>query len=79
VTFVGAAGLANGLAGRIGTRRRMVAVSHCRGLTRGSLWANRAVTPVAVDAGDGTVTVDGRVLRVDPVAELPLNRRYLLR
>jgi urease alpha subunit len=33
---------------------------------------------VQVDSGDGTVTLDGRVLAVDPVSEVPLNRRYLL-
>jgi hypothetical protein len=28
---------------------------------------------------DGRVTLAGRALAVEPVAELPLNRRYLLR
>ena len=68
-----------GLAGRLGTRRRLVAVRGCRGLDRGSLWLNRATAPIEVDPGDGTVSIDGRVLAVDPVAEVPLSRRYLLR
>ena len=37
VTFVSAAGLAGGIAARLGTRRRIVAVRGCRGLTRSSL------------------------------------------
>ncbi len=79
VTFVSAGGLAGGIAARLGTRRRIVAVRGCRGLTRSSLWANRAVAPVSVDPGDGRVTIDGRALAVDPVSEVPLSRRYLLR
>jgi urease alpha subunit len=34
---------------------------------------------VEVDPVDGTVRLDGRVLAVDPVADVPLNRRYFLR
>ena len=34
---------------------------------------------IDVDVRDGTVTLDGRPLAVDPVAEVPLSRRYLLR
>ena len=79
VTFVSAAGLGGGLADRLDSRRRLVAVSGCRGLTRTSLWSNRATAPVEVDPGDGTVTLAGRVLGVDPVEDVPLSRRYLLR
>jgi urease alpha subunit len=39
---------------------------------------NTAVLPVEVDSGDGTVTLEGRVLAVEPVSEVPLSRRYLL-
>ena len=78
VTFVSAAAPGRGLAGRLGTRRRLVAVHGCRGLTRASLWSNRATTPIDVDPDDGTVTLGGRTLAVAPVAEVPLSRRYLL-
>jgi urease subunit alpha len=67
------------LAGRLGTRRRLVAVHGCRGLDRGSLWANRATVPVDVDPRDGTVSLAGRVLAIEPVSDVPLSRRYLLR
>ncbi len=79
LTFVCGAAVDSGLAGRLGTRRRLVAVRGCRGLTRRSLWANRATAPVDVDPGDGTVSLGGRVLACEPVAEVPLSRRYLLR
>ncbi len=79
LTFVGRAGLESGIATRLGTRRRVVPVEGCRQLTRSSLWSNRTVSPIDVDPGDGTVTLEGRRLAVEPVTELPLNHRYLLR
>ncbi len=79
LTFVSAMGEAGGIGRRLGTRRRIVAVSRTRGLTRADLWANRATVPVAVDPVDGTVSLDGRTLAVAPVTEVPLSRRYFLR
>ena len=76
---MGAPALASGLGGCLGTRRRLVAVRSCRGLTRASLAQNRATAPIEVDPGDGRVTLEGRPLAVDPASELPLSRRYFLR
>jgi urease subunit alpha len=78
-TFVSRVALDGGIAARLGSRRHHVAVEACRGLDRGSLWANRATAPVEVDVRDGTVMLDGRVLAADPVTEVPLSRRYFLR
>jgi urease alpha subunit len=50
-----------------------------RGVRRDSLVANREAPPIETDAADGTVRLDGRVLRCEPAAEVRLNRRYLLR
>ncbi len=79
LTFVSEAATRTGIARRLGTGRRVVAVRGTRGLTRASLAHNRATAPVAVDPRDGTVTLGGRILAVDPVTEVPLSRRYLLR
>jgi urease subunit alpha len=59
--------------------RSLIAVRGTRRLTRASLALNRAVAPIEVDVGDGRVTLDGQPLAVDPVAEVPLSRRYFLR
>jgi urease subunit alpha len=59
--------------------RALIAVRDTRGLTRGSLVRNRATAAIEVDPTDGRVTLDGRPLAVDPVTEVPLSRRYLLR
>ncbi|CAN5770268.1 urease subunit alpha [soil metagenome] len=79
VTFVSEALDAAAFATRLGSRREFVAVRRTRGLTRRDLHLNRATAAVDVDPTDGTVTLDGRTLAVDPVRELPLNRRHFLR
>ena len=77
-TFVSAASLDAGIAGRLGTRRRLVAVRGTRSIRRSDLSRNTAVPPIEVSPADGAVTLEGRVLRTDPVADVRLSRRYLL-
>ena len=77
-TFVSQMSLDEGLATRLGTRRRLVAVQGTRRLDRGSLYAHPAAPKIEIDPTDGTVRLRGRVLAVAPVDEVPLNRRYLL-
>jgi urease subunit alpha len=79
VTFVSGAVDRAALAERLGTRRMLVPVRGCRGLTRMSLARNHATAPIEIDPGDGRVTLDGRVLAIEPASDLPLNRRYFLR
>jgi urease subunit alpha len=74
-TFVSAAAAQAGFGE---TRRRVAAVHGTRGLTRGDLVANTAVPEIEVSPDDGEVTLGGRVLSSEPVAEVPLSRRYLL-
>ena len=73
-TFESAAALD---AGMPDTRRRVTAVRGTR-LTRADLVANSAVPDIEVSPDDGEVTLGGRVLACEPVAEVPLSRRYLL-
>jgi urease subunit alpha len=75
---VSAAALDAGIGGSHGTRRRLVAVRGTRAIGRDDLARNRAVPAIQVSPSDGTVTLDGRVLRTDPVTDVPLSRRYLL-
>jgi urease subunit alpha len=78
VTFVSRAAMAAGIGARLGGGRRLVAVSGTRSVRKDSLVAGRACPPVTVDPADGTVRLDGRMVAADPVAEVPLSRRYLL-
>jgi urease subunit alpha len=59
--------------------RELVAVKGTRGIARAAFVHNRATAPIEIDPSDGRVTLAGRPLEVEPVAELPLNRRYWLR
>ena len=59
--------------------REVLPLGRTRGLTRADLWANTATAPIEIDPRDGRVTLDGQPLSIDPVDELPLNRRYFLR
>ncbi len=77
-TFVSRRALEASLPYRLGSRRRFAAVSGTRSVTRGSLVANTATVPIEVDPRDGTVRLDDRVLRCEPVRAVPMNRRYLL-
>jgi len=77
-TFVSAAADAAGIGRRLGSQRRFVAVRGTRQVSRGALVANTAVPPVEVDRSDGTVRLRERVLRAEPVQQVPLSRRYLL-
>ena len=81
VTFVSARGAADGaLRTRLeATGRTVLAVHGTRGLTRDSLNRNRATAAIEIDPVDGHVSLADRSLEVEPVADLPLNRRYWLR
>ncbi|HYH92483.1 MAG TPA: urease subunit alpha [Candidatus Saccharimonadales bacterium] len=76
-TFVSRAAVASPTLGAGG--RRVITVGGTRRLTRASLVRNRATAAIDVDVSDGSVTLDGRPLGVDPVTHVPLSRRYLLR
>ena len=77
VTFVSTAATGSPDLRRHG--RELIAVRGTRGLTRDSLARNRATAPIEVDIADGTVSLEGTVLGVDPVREVALSRRYFLR
>ena len=78
VTFA-APGAGGGLRRRAGAGREIVEIGRTRGLTRSDLHVNRATAPVEIDPADGRVTLGGRPLVVDSVAEVPLSRRYFFR
>ena len=53
-------------------------VRGCRSLTKQDMLRNGATPSVEVDAEKCQVRVDGAAVELDPVAEVPLNRAYLL-
>ena len=79
VTFVSTSVDRAALAQRLGTRRTLVPIGGVRGLTRSSLHANRAAPAIDIDVRTGAVSLAGLPLAVDPVTDVPLSRRYLMR
>jgi urease subunit alpha len=82
ITFVSGAAAASSSTARAGWSRHgrtVVPVRHTRGLSRASLARNRVTAAIEVDVRDGRVTLDGRALASEPVPDVPLSRRYLLR
>ena len=77
VTFVSNAATGSPELRRIG--REVIAVRRTRGLSRESLVRNRSTASIEVDVRDGTVRLEGAVLGIDPVRDIPLSRRYLMR
>ena len=69
---LGAARVAETWPGRVGR------VSGCRALRKHSMLHNAATPRVEVDVSERGVRVDGRAATLEPAAELPLNRSYLL-
>ena len=79
-TFLPRQALADGrFAKAVGTSRILLEAHRCRGLERADLHANRSTAAIDIDPVDGRVELAGRHLAMEPVADVPLSRRYLLR
>jgi urease subunit alpha len=77
VAFVSESGLA-GRAAAMPTRRRRVAVRHCRGIGPASMCRNAEVGRVEVDPATSEVRLDGRIVSSEPADEVRLSRLYFL-
>ncbi|WP_432502532.1 urease subunit alpha [Kineococcus arenarius] len=78
VSFVAPAALDDGLAGRLGLRRRLEPVRDTRGVGKAQMVHNDALPDIRVDPETFAITVDGELIVPAPAAELPLAQRYQL-
>ncbi|MDQ3372158.1 MAG: urease subunit alpha [Actinomycetota bacterium] len=78
VTFVSAAAVDADLAGRLGLRKRLAAVSDTRALGKADMVRNDLLPAIEVDPETYEVRADGELLTSEPAAELPLAQRYFL-
>jgi urease subunit alpha len=79
VTFVSAAAAESGLASKLGTAKRMLAVKNTRGgISKKSMLLNDATPHIEVDAETYEVRADGELLTCEPAKSLPLTQRYFL-
>jgi urease subunit alpha len=78
VNFVSQASLDAGLAGRLRSARRCVAVGPIRDIGKGDMVHNSACPEIRVDPGSLDVTIDGTAVRPEPAGSLPLTHRYFI-
>jgi len=78
VSFVSKAGLENGMAGKLGLRKRLVAVGNTRAIRKKDLLLNDYQPKIEVDSQTYEVRADGELLRCEPATVLPLAQRYFL-
>ncbi|WP_255819191.1 urease subunit alpha [Kineococcus sp. TRM81007] len=78
VSFVAPAALDDGLAARLGLRRRLEAVRDTRAVGKAQMVHNDALPDIRVDPETFAITVDGELVEPAPATELPLAQRYQL-
>jgi urease subunit alpha len=79
LTFVSKAAIDDGLAGKLGIAKRLVAVENTRGgISKASMVHNGATPNVEVDPETYTVKADGEVLVCEPAKELAMAQRYFM-
>ncbi|HEV7609357.1 MAG TPA: urease subunit alpha [Steroidobacteraceae bacterium] len=78
VSFVSQAGLASGMAGKLGLKKRLVAVKNTRTVRKKDLVLNDYQPKIEVDSQTYEVRADGELLRCEPASVLPLAQRYFL-
>lgn len=78
LTFVAPAALEDGLAERLGLRRRLAAVADTRSVGKAQMRNNDALPSIVVDPETFAITVDGDEIRPAPAEVLPLAQLYSL-
>jgi urease alpha subunit len=78
VTFLSKAAAQDGVAARLGLRKRTVAVGRCRGLTKKAMVHNDYCPRMEVDPETYEVRADGQLLTCEPARVLPMAQRYYL-
>lgn len=77
-SFVSPAAIEDGLADRLGLRRRLTAVRPTRALTKADMPNNTTLPALGVDPETFAITIDGDLVRPRPVEEVPLAQRYTM-
>ncbi|MEK0317882.1 urease subunit alpha [Cohnella sp. 56] len=78
ITFVSQAAYESGIAERLGLRKRIEPVRHCRGISKADMVLNDATPDIRVDPETYAVTVDGEPAVCEPAESLPMAQRYFL-
>ena len=76
VTFVAPSALEDGLADRLGLRRRLSAITPTRDVGKADMVNNAALPDIHVDPETFAITIDGDLVEPRPATELPLAQLY---
>jgi urease subunit alpha len=78
-TFVSQSAVANGIGGKLGLGKQLIAVKNVRGgISKKSMIHNDALPLIHIDAETYEVRADGDLLVCEPAKELPMAQRYFL-
>ena len=77
-TFVSAAALAEGVGGKLGLEKELIAVRNTRGIGKADMVLNAATPKIDVHPETYEVRADGELLTCEPAKSLPLAQRYFL-
>jgi urease subunit alpha len=78
ITFVSQAAMTAGLPAKLGLRKMVRPVSHCRRIGKKDMVHNSATPNIEVDPETYEVRVDGKMITCEPASVLPLAQRYFL-
>jgi urease subunit alpha len=79
ITFVSRVALADGLRGKLGVAKQLVAVENTRGgISKASMIHNSATPVIEVNPETYEVRADGELLTCEPAVVLPMAQRYFL-
>ena len=78
VIFVAKAARDAGIAARLGLRKEISVVEHCRSIGKKDMIHNAATPKIEVHPETYEVRVDGELITCEPMRELPLAQRYFL-
>ncbi|MET7276833.1 urease subunit alpha [Kribbella sp. NPDC005582] len=78
VTFVSPAALDDGLAGRLGLRRRLLGVRPTRSIGKADMKNNSALPTIDIDPETFAIAVDGEPVEPSPATVLPLAQLYAM-
>ena len=78
ITFVSQAAMTAGLPAKLGLKKMVRPVSHCRRIGKKDMVHNSATPNIEVDPETYEVRVDGKIITCEPASVLPLAQRYFL-
>ncbi len=78
VSFVAPAAIDDGLADRLGLRRRLSAVTETRSITKADMRNNDALPQIEIDPETFSIAVDGQEIVPAPAQRLPMTQLYSL-